>query len=422
VPKLSKRTVTAARPNPIHDVILWDDALTGFGLRVWPSGRKVFIIQYRNAQGRIRRVNVGKFGRLTADEGRQLAKKLLANVHSGGDPAEERGRARKGETFRDLAVRYLQEHAVKKKPSSAALDRRLLERCILPSLATRKVADITRADIGRLHHSLRSTPVQANRVIIVLSKMLNLAERWGLRPDGSNPCRHIDRFREVKRERFLSDDELARLGEVLAQAEGANSEIPSAILAIRLLLLTGARFSEILTLRWDSVDFQRSALRLADSKTGPKWVPLGAPAAEALYSTRRLAGNPYVCWGQRAGCHLVGLHKVWERLRRQAGLEDVRLHDLRHSYASVGAGAGIGLLIIGKILGHASAATTARYAHLAESPAHFAADRISSEIAAALKGERAEVIPFMPTRSSGEGLRGSGKGGGSDAADVRRSL
>jgi len=246
--------------------------------------------------------------------------------------------------------------------------------------------------VGRLHHSLRETPYQANLALALLSKMFNLAERWGLRPDGSNPGRHVERFKEHKRERFLSTAELACLGKVLTEAERYEVEPPGAIAAIRLLLFTGCRLSEILTLRWQEVDFERACLRLADSKTGAKVVHLNGPALEVLAGLEREEGNPYVILGGKPGAYLNDLEAPWQRIREGAGLPDVRLHDLRHSFASVGAGARLGLIMIGKLLGHTQAATTARYSHLDADPVKQASEVIGQRIAAALKGDRAKVV------------------------------
>lgn len=391
MPKLTKRFIDSLRPVE-KDSVFWDRELPCFGLRAWPSGKRVFVVQYR-AQGRTRKITLGRYGVLTPDEARQRARQVLAEVGGGSDPAERRDAARYAPTVRDLAKRYLSEHAeAKKKPKGVDSDRRLLERFILPSFGTLKAEAVTRADVGRLHHSLRETPYQANRALALLSKMFNLAERWGLRPDGSNPCRHVERFKEHKRERFLSTAELACLGKVLAEAERYEVEPPGAIAAIRLLLFTGCRLSEILTLRWQEVDFERACLRLADSKTGAKVVHLNAPALEVLAGLQREEGNPYVIVGEKPGAHLNDLEAPWRRIREGAGLPDVRLHDLRHSFASVGAGARLGLVIIGKLLGHTQAQTTARYSHLEADPVKQASEVIGQRIAAALKGERAEVV------------------------------
>jgi integrase len=227
--------------------------------------------------------------------------------------------------------------------------------------------------------------------------MLNLTETWGERPANSNPCRNIEKYRERKRERFLSEGELARLGAALAEAEKQVSESPSAVAAIRLLALSGARLNEILTLRWEHVDFERGCLRLSESKTGAKTIHLSPPALALLASLPRIEGNPHVLPGMKAGAHLVNLEKPWRRIRAAATLPDVRLHDLRHSFASFGAGAGLGLPVIGALLGHTQAATTQRYAHLAADPLKQASDLIGGRIAAALsngKGAPADVVPL----------------------------
>ncbi len=396
MPKLTKKVVDAAKPDPDRDITQWDDSLRGFGLRIWPSGRKVFIIQYRNAQGRIRRLTVGDFGRLTPEEARQQARLLLAEVEKGRDPLEDRQQNRDGNTVAEFAALYLERHLIPKgKPRTVAEFRRLIEKRILPTLGKRKVADLHRADIAKLHHSMGSTPTEANRTLSLLKAMLNLAERWGMRPDSSNPCRFVERYPESKRERFLTAEEVGRLGRVLAEAESTGTELPSVPLAIRLLTLTGMRRSEVLGLRWEYVDAERSCFFLPDSKTGRKAVPVGPAVLELLARSPRLAGNPFVCAGARQGAPLVGIDKAWKRLTKQAGLEGVRLHDLRHSFASVGAAAGLGLPLLGAILGHSNSATTARYTHLGDDPRRIGAARISGEIAASLNGHPAgEVIAF----------------------------
>lgn len=364
--------------------VLWDDEVRGLGVRLLPTGRKMFILSYRTGN-RKRQMTLGEFGVLTLQQARKRAIRELGDVLEGQDPLAEREKRRQGTTIRKVAARYLEEHAIpKKKSRSAAEDRRLLEKSVLPTLGSRDIADITRKDISLLHHSLRKTPTQANRVLALVSVIMSLAEKWGLRPDNSNPCRHVERFPEKGRERFLSEDEISRLGRALTEAEQTPSEPLEAIAAIRLLLLTGCRRDEILTLKWEFVDFRRGVLWLPDSKTGAKMIPLGAAALELLEALPRHVGNPHVLPGRNGNGRLVGLHRPWARLRAKAGLPDVRLHDLRHSFASVGAGSGLNLPILGKLLGHRTAATTARYSHLADDPLRRAAEQISSVIAAGL--------------------------------------
>ena len=368
--------------------ILRDAALAGFEARARPSGAKVaYAVRYRAGSGRqapMRRATIGKHGSpWTPETARAEARRLLGLVAQGKDPAGVRSEAKGAPTVAEFAARFLAEHAeAKRKASTAAEYRRLLGRVILPALGKRKVADIKRADIARLHHANREAPYQANRTLAVLSKMMNLAERWGLRPDGTNPCRHVERYGEKKRERFLSPEELARLGDALAGYDGS----PYYTAAIKLLVFTGARLGEILGLQWQWVDFERGEARLPDSKSGAKTLHLPPPALAVLAELPRVEGNPHVIVGGVAGTALVNLEKPWRAIRKQAGLEDVRLHDLRHSFASIAASGGMGLPIIGEMLGHTQAQTTQRYAHLASDPVKAAAATVAGKIAAAMAG------------------------------------
>ncbi|MCZ6467356.1 MAG: tyrosine-type recombinase/integrase, partial [Alphaproteobacteria bacterium] len=389
--KLTNRTVAATRPRD-RDVFVWDDELPGFGLRVKPSGVKSYVIQYRNRHNDSRRITIGRHGVIGPEKARWKAKKMLADVQDGADPATERKDDREAPTVAELAEKYLREHAAPyKKPRSVEEDQRLLRLHVLPALGRKKVAGITRADITGLHHAMRDTPGAANRTLALLSKMMNLAEKWGLRLDGSNPCRHVDKYPERKMERFLSVDELGSLGAVLAEAERTATELPSVIPAVRLLMFTGARLGEILNLEWSHVDFERSCLRLPESKTGAKVIHLNAPALEVLNGIER-DGSPWVIAGRDPNKPLVNLRKPWHRIRAKAGLEGVRLHDLRHSFASIGAAGGLSLPMIGALLGHTQAATTQRYAHLAADPLKQAADMIGERIRAAINGKSGEVV------------------------------
>ena len=382
--KLTKRVVDSCEAKA-KDYFVWDTELKGFGLRVWPSGKRVFVYQYRTEFRETRRPVIGPYGALTVEQARRRARDWAAIVHSGGDPGGERSKARKALSVSDLADRYMAEHAaIKKRPRSVKSDATLLRLHILPTLGPKKVESITRRDVQKLHHKMRTTPGAANRTLALLSKMFNLAERWELRPDGSNPCRHVDKYPERKLNRFLSETELSRFAEALEEAERNKIEIPSVIAAIRLLLFTGARLSEILTLRWEDVDLDAQCLRLPDSKTGPKQIYLSAPALQVLSNIERDPKNPYVIVGRKPKSHLVNLRKPWGRIRKQAGLEDVRLHDLRHSFASMAVAGGLSLPVIGALLGHTQPATTARYAHLADDPLRQAANIAGGRIAAAM--------------------------------------
>ncbi len=383
MPKLTKRTIDATEPQAT-EYFLWDEGIPGFGLRVMPSGRKSFVVQYR-AGRRPRRMSLGPSTVLTCDQARTRAITIIAAVRNGEDPSADRAAKRNAATVTDLAERFDKEHiSVRLKASTAREYRGNLKRFILPALGRLAVPEITRADVAKFHHDLRHIPYQANRCLEVVSKMFVLAEMWGLRPDGSNPRKHIRKYPEEKRERFLSAAELRRIGEVLRDMESERIELSSAILAARLLILTGCRLGEIMTLQWDYVDFTERALRLPDSKTGKKVVHLGAPAVEYLQSARRIDGNPWVITGTLPGKPLSDLQPFWQRVRARAGLKDVRIHDLRHTFASTAVASGQGLPMIGKLLGHTQVQTTARYAHLAADPVRSAADAVASSLREAL--------------------------------------
>jgi len=386
--KLTKRVVEAVEPEK-RDVIVWDTDLPGFGLKVTPAGKRVYFCYYRTRAGQQRRPTIGQHGVLTAEEARGIAKAMLAEVTQGEDPSQNRQEMRRAPTLAEFSERYLTDHArTKKKPLSVLADERNLSNHILPALGTKKVSDIARADVALFHRALHATPGAANRCLMLLSKMFNLAELWGLRPDNTNPCRHIEKYAERKIERYLSLEEMARLGSVLSEAEGHNGESVPVIAAIRLLAFTGCRRDEILTLQWEHVDRERLCLRLPDSKTGAKTVHLNAAALEVLESIPKREGNPWVIPGSKAGSHLVNIEKPWRRLREKAGIADVRLHDLRHNFASVGAAAGLGLPILGALLTHKDAATTQRYAHLAADPLKAANEVIGQKMAKAMGGTK----------------------------------
>jgi len=383
MPKLTKRVIDAAEIHAAEHFI-WEDELTGFALRVLPSGRKGYIVQYR-AGRRSRRMSLGPSTVLTCEQARTRAIGIIAAARNGDDPAAERDAERKTITVKELAERFDKEHvSVRVKETTAKGYRRLIERTILPALGRHRVTEVTRADIAKLHHDLRHIPYEANRCLEVMSKMFSLAEMWGLRPDGSNPRKHIRKYAEEKRERFLSPAELKRVGDVLREMEDEGIELSSAIAAARLLILTGCRLGEIMTLQWEHVDLAGRALRLPDSKTGAKVVHLGQPAIDVLTGIKKVDKNPWVIVGTLPGARLTDLQPFWQRVRARAGLKDVRIHDLRHTFASTAVASGQGLPMIGKLLGHTQVQTTARYAHLAADPVKLAADAVASTLSHSL--------------------------------------
>ena len=410
--KLTKRAVDAAEPGERRR-ILWDTELAGFGLRVETSGRKVYLIRYRLGGGRRgtqRETVVGPHGVLTAEEARRRARKLLADVVQGEDPLAEKRELRDARGMEELFARYLEEHAaIRKKPRSAKGDADLIRRHLRPALGRRKVVEITRGDVQDLLWKMRETPVLANRARALLSKMMNLAEVWGWRPENANPCRGVDPYEETPRERYLSASEIERLGDTLRLADetgfltlpakpGLRDEPKtvaasrSAIGAIRVILFTGARNSEVRSLQWDWLDTTRGLANLPDSKTGKKPLYLPPPALEVIQGMPRVPGNPHVFAGQRPGSHISRLYRVWHAALEVAEIDrDTRIHDLRHSFASVAAANGMSLQMIGKLLGHRSQATTARYAHLADDPVRAASEGVGSRIAALEGRKRSEA-------------------------------
>ena len=380
MPKITKRTVDALVPAE-RERIVWDDDIKGFGVRVHPTGRKVYIVKYRH-EGRSVKVTIGPHGPITPAAARAKAAEIVTLAKTGRDVAGKTPRARGSATVADLAKRFMDEYApAHLKPGTARLYRKIIDNRILPRLGKRRVGEIGKSDVVALHHDMRDVPDHANRTLSLLSRMLTLAEVWEMRPEGVNPCRHVRKYPEHKRERFLSDDEYRRLGAALRDAEREGFASPVAVAAIRLLMLTGCRSGEIMSLRWEYVDLEAGEIRLPDSKTGAKVVHLGDPAIAVLRSIPRMEGSPWVLPGVKRDKHITYLHDSWRRILDRAEIDNLRIHDLRHSFASGGLLVGEGLPMIGKLLGHNKVQTTARYAHLANDPVKAAANRIASRIA-----------------------------------------
>ena len=384
--RLNKRTIDEAAYEGPGGCYLWDTELSGFGVRIYPSGRKSFVVSYWS-RGRRRFYTLGPFGKLTLHQARGEALAVFLKVRNGEDPSVDRRRARTAPTIADLADRHIKDHAkIKNKPRSVKRARQLWDRSILPRIGKHKVKDILRADIAKLMTDMADTPAMANKVLSLLSKAFNLAEVWGWRPEGSNPCRHISRYKEEARNRYLAESELRRLGQVLNKAEHEWLTCPYALAAIRLLILTGCRSSEILSLRWEDVDLERRCLHLPDSKTGKRTVLLNLPAIDILTALEPKPDNPHVIPGEKPGKHRASLQAIWERIREEAEMPNVRIHDLRHTFASFGVNGGQSLAVVGKLLGHSKITTTQRYAHLADDPLRRATDAIGAAIHANFVG------------------------------------
>ena len=408
--RLTKRVVDSL-PLGSKRSYVFDADLPGFGVSVMPTGKRSFFVQYRTPGGRRgqkRRVKIGCYGRLTVEEARTAAKRLLADVVQGADPAAVLKSKKTNPTMRELGADYLEYVLDRRKPSTAREYRRMWERHILPEFGSMLVENVMPAMIGQLHRRMKRTPYLANRVLALLGSFFSYSERQGIRPRHSNPTLDIEPYREQSRERFLTPAEVKRLGAALAEAEkhglpaapnrkrqpatgpttkhrpkaiGVQPANPFAIAAIRFLLLTGFREREALSLRWTEVDVARQVVVLADSKTGRSVRRIGAAATELLSQLPKIDGSPYVFPGSQRGRHLVEINRVWYAARFAAELDDVRLHDLRHSFASAVASAGGSLLMIRNLLGHKMASTTAKYAHLLADPVQATADATASGLA-----------------------------------------
>jgi integrase len=419
--KLTNRLIEKAGPLAT-DYVIWDSTEhtpPGFGLRVWPARdgrppRKAFILHYR-AGGRERKLTLGRYGDLSVDAARKLAFAAKSSVAHGSDPAADKAKARHGLTLREAIPRFIEAVERKKKLRTAYEYKRVLTKYVAPTLGRRRLDDLDAADVNRLHEQYHKTRTQANRILTVLSSLCSWAAQAGLRSEGKvNPCSGVERYREEGKERFLTGEEIVRISDALVRAEreglvpapkrrmtrktGATAKhrpktadvpipaSPGTVNAIRLLMLTGARKNEVLRLRWADVDLERSEINLSDTKTGRSSRPIGAPAAQLLAELPH--SGPYVFPGERTGKPIEGVRRLWDAVRYDAKLEDVRLHDLRHTMASTAAGEGLSLLLIGRMLGHKHAATTQRYAHLADAPVKAATDRTANVIAAFLEDGR----------------------------------
>ena len=376
----------ALRPRS-KDYVFWDRDLPGFGVRVHASGRKVFVVQTRGPAGS-KRLSIGHHGDLTVAEARNRARVFIRRIKRGEEPDPEPPAPQP--TVGALAQRYLCLHAEPNcKSRTVELYRGVIDNHIVPALGDRAIGSVRRREIVALHQALHDRPGAANCTLQVLSQMFRKAEQWGLVPEDSNPCRSIRKYRLRARNRYLSKEEYRRLGRVLADGRADGSISAPAVAALRLLMLTGCRRDEILTLRWDDVDLSARELRLRDSKSGPCMVALTSAVARVLDGIPRVPGNPWVIVGEAPGRRLMTLKSTWRRVMRRAGLPDLRLHDLRHSYASRALAQGESLTIIGKLLNHAQIQSTARYAHLMADAEKAAAARVGDVIATHIAGQHA---------------------------------
>jgi len=359
--KLTKKFIDTQIFNGKGQHVLWDDEVPGFGVRLYPTGKKAFVLSYRD-NNRKSIMTIGSYSVLTLDQARKDARAKLVGLNNGVNPLQERQKERQGKLVKDLCKKYIDDHAVNKKSGGDDITR--IERFIVPEWGNLLVTNIKRADVAALHGKLgKYGHYQANRVYSLLSKMFNLARVWGFVPEEHiNPCFGIEKFKEEKRDRFVSHEEFPKL------VEAINKELnPYVVSAIWLYLLTGLRKEELLGIKWTDIDMERKELKLADTKNGkPHYLPLSVAAIDILNQTQRIEDNPFVIVGKNPGSHLVNIDKPWQRIRKEAGLEDVRLHDLRRTVGSWLAQSGNSLHLIGKVLNHSNQSTTAIYSRFGQ--------------------------------------------------------
>ena len=419
MPKLTKRSVESFAPGA-RAVVRYDDKLAGFGVRVMPSARRYYFVRYRNKHGRSRWFTVGEHGKITVDAARAKAKQIFQAVAVGDDPSSEREAFRAAPTVNHLLDRYIADHVEQRnRATTAASFKGIVDRDIRPALGQLRVAAVTRQDMDRLHRARSVTPRQANLIMAVCSKAFSLAEVWEMRAEGTNPCSKIERYPEKHRERFLSADELGRLGTTLRQAEtvGLPWKVGSELThqakpegrctlyrrvttaAIELLLFTGCRLSEVLNLRWEQVDFDAGTIALLETKSGrPQLVTMNAPARQVLKELGAGNASEWVLPSVSSAKHPIskaGIEAAWHRIRTAAKLDDVRMHDLRHTVGTYAGQSGANAFLVRDLLRHKNLAMTGRYVNHADDPVRTLSDQVGERIAAGLAGRKAaEVVPM----------------------------
>jgi len=391
--RISKRSIDAIAV-PAKDTFFWDDTLKGFGVKVTKTGKKMFVLQGR-LDGVVRRYTIGQYGSpWSPDQARDEALQFLSQLGRGIDPTAEKKARRAQGSISDLIAQYVEEGMSHKKPGTRRLELALFKRHVIPLLGKRRIAEVTRRDIqkfmldveagktavdfktqSRGRVTVRGGKGSANRATDLLSSVFAFAIELGLRTD--NPVKGVKKFKLKRHDRYLNGDELERLGKALSESQ-RNGTSPYAIAAIRFMLLSGCRAGEALNLQWNWIDRDHNLAKLPDSKTGQKILLLGSGAMALLDELEKVSGSPLVFPSAIGGVTPISIQNVWRKIRKLADLDDLRLHDLRHNFASSAVSSGLSLYIVGKLLGHSQSQTTQRYAHLAPDPMRQAADEVST--------------------------------------------
>lgn len=394
--RITEKTIKSLKAPETGNRIFYDEQVGGFGVRLTAGGAISFILTYWT-RGRQRRHTIGRHPEMNATAAREEAIRLRDEIRRGGDPLRDKEQRREAPTVADLYNDYIERHAkIHLRPNTIRSAEGMARKHILPRIGRIKVVELTRRDIEELHNSVKEAPYQANRVRALLSKMINLAKAWEWRDD--NPCEGVPKFREEKRERWLSTQEIERLCDALDRHPNQ-----SAANAIRLMLLTGARRGEVLSSGWDDFNLELGVWTKPSHHTKQKrteHVPLSPPALQLLASIKQKSPNGYLFPGNVRGQPLQEIKRVWATVCKHAKIEKVRLHDLRHTYASHLVSSGMSLPIVGRLLGHTQPQTTARYAHLADDPLRQATNRFASIVAAARSSKRADIVPLHRDRDA----------------------
>lgn len=361
--KLTKRVVESIKTHETKELLVWDSELKGFGVRVFPTGRRTYFVQYRNQFGGTRRKKIGVHGVITADLAREEAKKLLGDVAKGEDPSQDFQKTKLKPTFEELAYEYIEFYAKdNKRPKSYREDQRMLNKILLKRFCGKKIEEITTYEIQHLHHEFRENLYKANRVYALLHRMFTLAIQWQW--IALNPAEGIHKYKEQPRNTWLKDKELQKLYDVLDCYQ--DQKVAN---LIRLLILTGARKNEALSATWDQFDLEKGVWTKPSHATKGKkmeHIPISPQAVSLLQKMAAESTSPYLFPGRVPGKHLIDPKNAWNTIRKQAGFPDFRIHDIRHTYASHLVSNGLSLSIVGKLLGHTQISTTQRYAHLAD--------------------------------------------------------
>ena len=382
--RISNRSVEKLVPPDSGYIIAWDKQVKGFGCRVTASGVRSFILNYR-IRGAEQRKTLGRYGPLSADEARDLAKSWLRDISKGVDPAKEREAHENRMTFAQLAEQYIEEYAKPEKAlTTAKEDERKLRTVLIPQWGTWPAEDITRLDVTKLRNRMKKevSHITANRYLSLLGKLFSLAVEWGVRPD--NPARGIKPYFEEPRDRWLRPDEIRRMFESLAQEAD-----PFIRGALSFILLTGARRGEALSAMWSDIDIDAALWRIPKTKAGKvQTIPLSGHAMSVLQSLPRIAGCPWVFPGRGTGKPLANLSRAWYRVRERADLEDVRIHDLRRSLGSMMVQSGASLYVTQRALRHSDSRVTSEvYAHLGDDPLRTAFEAVGEKVAALMRKE-----------------------------------